>query len=64
MDWTPDNALTMQFDSYKVQAVLNEINGLDHSGAPPRRLTTRPRCSPGVERRLGSGVAGDERGSA
>jgi hypothetical protein len=31
-DWTTDNALTMQYDSYKVQAVLNEIAGLDHSG--------------------------------
>jgi len=25
-------ALTMQYDSYKVQAVLNEINGFEHSG--------------------------------
>jgi hypothetical protein len=32
-DWTTDNALTMQYDSYKVQAVINEINGMDHSGA-------------------------------
>jgi hypothetical protein len=31
-DWTTDNALTMQYDSYKVQAVINEIEGLDHSG--------------------------------
>ncbi len=31
-DWTTDNALTMQYDSYKVQAVINEINGFDHSG--------------------------------
>jgi hypothetical protein len=31
-DWTTDNALTMQYDHYKVQAVLNEIAGLDHSG--------------------------------
>src|SRR5713226_6821328 len=31
-DWTTDNALTMQYDNYKVQAVLNEINGYDHSG--------------------------------
>jgi hypothetical protein len=31
-DWTTDNALTMQYDSYKVQAVINEINGYDHSG--------------------------------
>src|SRR5262249_54069645 len=32
IDWTKDNALTMQYDSYKVQAVLNEIGGFDHSG--------------------------------
>ncbi len=31
-DWTNDNAATMQYDSYKVQAILNEINGFDHSG--------------------------------
>jgi hypothetical protein len=31
-DWTKDNAATMQYDSYKVQAVLNEIEGFDHSG--------------------------------
>ena len=30
-DWTKDNAATMQYDSYKVQAVLNEIDGYDHS---------------------------------
>ena len=29
--WTSDNAATMQYDSYKVQAVLNEIDGYDHS---------------------------------
>ena len=33
IDWTKDNALTMQYDSYKVQAVLNEIRGFDHSGS-------------------------------
>jgi len=32
-DWTNDNNATMQYDSYKVQAVLNWIDGLDHSGA-------------------------------
>ncbi len=32
IDWTADNALTMQYDSYKVQAVINEIRGFDHSG--------------------------------
>jgi hypothetical protein len=31
-DWTSDNALTMQYDHYKVDAVLNEIAGMDHSG--------------------------------
>ena len=29
--WTGDNAATMQYDSYKVQAILNEIDGYDHS---------------------------------
>jgi hypothetical protein len=29
--WTGDNAATMQFDSYKVQAVLNWIDGYNHS---------------------------------
>ncbi|MDQ4491346.1 alkaline phosphatase family protein [Sinomonas sp. ASV486] len=32
-DWTKDNLATQQYDGYKVQAVLNEINGKDHSGA-------------------------------
>jgi Type I phosphodiesterase / nucleotide pyrophosphatase len=31
-DWTSDNAATMEYDSFKVQAVLNWIDGLDHSG--------------------------------
>ena len=30
-DWTTDNAATMQYDSYKVQAILNEIDGYNHS---------------------------------
>ena len=30
-DWTSDNAKTQQYDGYKVQAVLNEIDGFDHS---------------------------------
>jgi hypothetical protein len=30
--WKDDNAATMQYDSYKVKAILNEINGFDHSG--------------------------------
>ena len=32
-DWTTDNALTQEYDSTKVAAILNEINGFDHSGA-------------------------------
>jgi hypothetical protein len=31
-DWTTDNAATMQYDGYHVQAILNEIDGYDHSG--------------------------------
>ncbi|KAA2258138.1 alkaline phosphatase family protein [Solihabitans fulvus] len=31
VDWTKDNAKTQQYDGYKVQAVLNEIDGYDHS---------------------------------
>jgi hypothetical protein len=31
-DWTGVNALTQRYDSYKVQAILNEIRGYDHSG--------------------------------
>jgi hypothetical protein len=31
ISWTEDNQATMQYDSYKVQAVLNEIDGYDHS---------------------------------
>ena len=38
IDWTKDNSLTQQYDSYKVQAVINEINGFDHSGT--RRVGT------------------------
>ncbi len=30
-DWTKDNQATEQYDSYKVRAVLNEIDGYDHS---------------------------------
>ena len=30
-DWTSDNAATMQYDNYKVQAILNEIDGYNHS---------------------------------
>ena len=31
-DWTTDNLLTQQYDNYKVQAVLNWINGHRHDG--------------------------------
>jgi hypothetical protein len=31
-DWAHINAATKQYDGYKVQAILNEIDGLDHSG--------------------------------
>jgi len=31
-DWAHIDAATKQYDGYKVQAVLNEIAGLDHSG--------------------------------
>lgn len=31
-DWTQDNLATQQYDGYKVKAVLNEIDGKDHSG--------------------------------
>ena len=32
-DWTTDNLLTQQYDSYKVQAVLNWIDGHKHDGS-------------------------------
>src|SRR5258708_4600314 len=38
-DWTKVNSLTGEYDSYKVQAVINEINGFDHSG---RRVVGTP----------------------
>ncbi len=31
-DWTTDNALTQVYDSTKVAAIVNEIDGYDHSG--------------------------------
>ena len=31
-DWTTDNALTQEYDNFKVSAVVNEIDGYDHSG--------------------------------
>ncbi|MEV6900271.1 alkaline phosphatase family protein [Amycolatopsis sp. NPDC051372] len=30
-DWTTDNAATQRYDAYKARAVLNEIDGYDHS---------------------------------
>lgn len=30
-DWTTDNQATMEYDSFKVQSVINEIDGFDHS---------------------------------
>jgi hypothetical protein len=32
-DWAHDDAATKQYDGYKVQAVINELNGYNHSGA-------------------------------
>lgn len=32
-DWTTDNKATMEYDSFKVQSVINEIDGFDHSRA-------------------------------
>ena len=34
--WTGDNAATRQYDGYKVQAIVNEIDGYDHSGTGSR----------------------------
>ena len=34
--WTADNAATKQYDSYKVQAVVNWIDGYEHSGTGPK----------------------------
>jgi hypothetical protein len=34
--WTADNAAIKQYDSYKVQAVINWINGYEHSGTGPK----------------------------
>ncbi|HUE25715.1 MAG TPA: alkaline phosphatase family protein, partial [Solirubrobacteraceae bacterium] len=31
-DWAHDDAATKQYDGYKVQAVINELDGYDHSG--------------------------------
>lgn len=34
-DWTSHNDATRQYDEYKVQAVVNELTGYDHSGTSP-----------------------------
>jgi hypothetical protein len=34
--WTADNVATRQYDSYKVKAVVNWINGYEHSGTGPK----------------------------
>jgi hypothetical protein len=34
--WTADNAATKQYDSYKVRAVINWINGFGHAGTGPQ----------------------------
>jgi hypothetical protein len=36
VSWTGDNAATRQYDSYKVQAIVNEIDGFDHTGTGPK----------------------------
>jgi len=36
VDWTKVNTRTQQYDSYKVQAVINEISGFDHSDVTKR----------------------------
>jgi hypothetical protein len=33
ISWTDDNAATRQYDGYKVRAILNEIDGYDHTGS-------------------------------
>src|SRR5580698_1718519 len=35
-EWTADNVATQQYDGYKIQAVINWINGYDHSGNGPK----------------------------
>jgi hypothetical protein len=36
ISWTDDNAATRQYDGYKVKAILNEIDGYDHTGSGPK----------------------------
>jgi arylsulfatase A-like enzyme len=37
-DWAHDDAATKQYDGYKVQAVINELNGFDSSGKTPEAV--------------------------
>ena len=36
ISWTGSNAATRQYDGYKVQAIINEIDGRAHSGTGPK----------------------------
>jgi len=36
ISWTDDNAATRQYDGYKVQAIVNEVDGFDHGGTGPK----------------------------
>lgn len=40
--WTAGNAATKQYNSYRVQAVINWINGYGHSGTGPKVGTPAP----------------------
>ena len=42
-DWAHDNAATKQYDGYKVQAVINELNGLRPQRYPEGRRAGDPR---------------------
>jgi hypothetical protein len=35
-DWTTDPVFTRQYDEFKVQGVLNQIHGFDHTGTGPK----------------------------
>ena len=61
-DWTANNAKTQQYDNYKVQAVLNEIDGYDHSRHVEGRGPERPR--PELPGRLHGAEAPDVRRAA
>ena len=40
-DWTTNNQDTQFYDAIKVDSIINEINGFDHSGAPSRSAFPR-----------------------